>query len=90
MSLLSRLFGGTPKEAAETFETYQDMRIYPTPIREGKNYRLSARIESDVDGETKSIDVIRADTFQDAEQAASASIAKAKQVIDEQGTRLFG
>jgi len=90
MSLLSRLFGGKPKEATETFETYQEMRIYPTPMREGSHYRLAARIEKDVDGEIRTHDVIRADTFESHDQAASASIAKAKQVIDEQGNRLFG
>ncbi len=90
MSLLSRLFGGGAKaEAAPQLETYKDMRIYPQPQREGKDYRLCARIEQDVDGQTREHLVIRADTFTSADDAINASIAKAKQVIDEQGAGLF-
>ena len=43
----------------------------------------------DVDGEVREHRLIRADTFQDVDTAASASIAKAKQMIDEQGAQLF-
>lgn len=89
MSLLSRLFGGGKSAASAPVETYKDMRIYADPLQEGRNYRLSARIEMDVDGEIREHRLIRADTFQDVETAASASIAKAKQMIDEQGAQLF-
>ncbi len=90
MSLLSRLFGGNkPADAAPEFETYEGMRIYPEPQREGSGYRLCARIEQDVDGETHEHLIIRADTFSSTDDAINASIAKAKQVIDEQGERLF-
>ena len=90
MSLLSRLFGGgKADDAAPQCETYEGMRIYPEPQREGRDYRLCARIELDVDGQTREHLVIRADTFNGAEDAINASIAKAKQVIDEQGTGLL-
>jgi hypothetical protein len=90
MSLLSRLFGGgKTAEAAPEFETYAGMRIYAEPQREGSDYRLCARIEQDVDGETREQLVIRADTFGSADDAAKASVTKAKQVIDEQGENLF-
>ena len=56
----------------------------------GKTYRLAARITQDKDGETREYYLIRADTFQDKGQAAEASVAKARQMIDEQGERLFG
>ncbi|MEJ6402556.1 HlyU family transcriptional regulator [Yoonia sp. 2307UL14-13] len=89
MSLLSRLFGSNkPTDTAQP-ETYNGMRIYAEPMREGNTYRLSARIEQDIDGTTREHRLIRADTFQDADAAASAAIAKAKQMIDEQGDRLF-
>ena len=90
MSLLSRIFGGgTAKTAAEVSETYKEMQIFPEPQSEGKNYRLCARNVHVVDGDTREHRLIRADTFQDIESANSASIEKAKQMIDEQGPRLF-
>lgn len=89
MSILSRLFGGKSKtETAEPID-YNGFRIFAAPIQEGGKYRLSALIERDVDGDVKSHQVIRADTLDSLEQATEVSITKAKQVIDEQGDRLF-
>jgi hypothetical protein len=34
--------------------------------------------------------MIRADTFEDEDSAAAASLGKARQMIDEQGDRIFG
>lgn len=91
MSLLSRLFGGGGGGAAEQpAESYEGFSITPDPIKEGGSWRLAARVEKEIGGETKTHRLIRADTFQSADEAASASIAKAKQIIDEQGNRLFG
>ena len=91
MSILSRLFGGGQRAAAETPpEEYNGFRIYAEPVKEGGKFRLSARIEQDVDGETKIHQLIRADTLESRETAIEVSVRKAIQVIDEQGTRLFG
>ncbi|MEL7262626.1 MAG: HlyU family transcriptional regulator [Pseudomonadota bacterium] len=90
MSLLSRLFGGGgSSEPDPVVETYGDFRIYPQPIADGKVYRIAARIEADVDGETKTHNLVRADTLGDHDSTVTASIGKAKQVIDEQGLRIF-
>ena len=90
MSILSKLFGGGGGEAQETKpETYKGFSIIPTPVREGSRYRLSAKISKDIDGETKEHVLIRADVLDDVASANEAGIAKAKQVIDEQGDRLF-
>ena len=88
MSLLKRLFGGGAPAEAEA-EVYQDFRIIPTLQKESDGYRISARIEKNVNGETKVHSLIRADTIASLEDATSATIAKAKQVIDEQGDALF-
>ena len=87
MSWLSRLFGGTSgaDSAATTAEDYKGFRITPTPIREGGHHRISARIEKD----GRVHELIRADTTTDRDEAASLSLAKARQMIDEQGDRLF-
>lgn len=90
MSFLKKLFGGGSKpDEAPIGETYEGMRIFPEPIKEGSVHRLCARIEMDVDGAVKEHRVIRADTFNNRDEAVDASTAKAKQMIDEQGKRLF-
>jgi len=38
----------------------------------------------------KTHNLVRADTINDYDEAVKASIGKAKQMIDEQGERLFG
>ena len=91
MSLLSRLFGGgggasTPEPEPET---YKDFRIFATPISEGGQWRLAGRIEKEVDGTPKSHQLIRADMLDDFKAANDASLNKARQVVDEQGERLF-
>lgn len=87
MSWLKNLFGGGEAAAPEAAaEEYEGFAITPTPVREGTQWRISARIEKD--GKTHTL--MRADTVGDQETAAQFSLRKAKQVIDEQGERLFG
>lgn len=90
MSFLSRLFGGgdgqAAKEPQDATETYEGFSITPEPQREGSNWRIAARIEKD----GKSHLLIRADQMGDRAECAKFSLAKAKQMIDEQGERLFG
>ncbi|QLQ18341.1 MAG: hypothetical protein HZT43_06130 [Exiguobacterium profundum] len=87
MSLLSRLFGSKSEkpEATPSSEDHKGFRITPKPIREGGQFRVSALIEKDGRHE-----LIRADTMASLEEAMVLSLAKARQMIDEQGERLFG
>lgn len=88
MNFLKKLFSG--KAEAETpAEIYQGYRIIVAPMPEGSKFRLAARIEKDVDGEVQVHQVIRADTFDSLDQAREISLAKAKQVIDEQAKMRF-
>ena len=90
MSILSRLFGGGKGSVSEpAAEEYDGFRIFAEPMKDGSKFRIAARIERDVGGETKVHQLIRADTLESHEAAVTASSAKAKQVIDEQGDRLF-
>ena len=91
MSLLSRLFGGggSGEAQAKPGVTYEGFMIFPEPMKDGGSWRLAARIEKEVDAEIKTHQLIRADTFQSPDEAASAAEAKAKQVIDEQGEALL-
>lgn len=92
MSLLSKLFGlskGAAPAPDDAGEDYKGCVIFAEPIREGSIYRIAARIEARVDGQLKVHQLIRADTLQDQAEARTASIEKAKKLIDEQGLRLF-
>ncbi|MBF9030222.1 hypothetical protein HKCCE3408_07430 [Rhodobacterales bacterium HKCCE3408] len=89
MSLLSKLFGSSPKSGPEP-EFHGDFRIYPEPKSEQGSYRVGARIEKDFGEETKVHHLVRADTMASVDEAMQFSVLKAKQVIDEQGDRLFG
>ncbi|MEM6891273.1 MAG: HlyU family transcriptional regulator [Pseudomonadota bacterium] len=89
MSIFSKLFGGDEKPEPQPV-SYEGFDIYPDLIAEGRKYRLSARIEKTIDGDRKVHTIIRADVFESRDQAESFSITKAKQVIDEQGERIFG
>jgi hypothetical protein len=90
MSWLSKLFGGGGDKAAagsgHPSEVYKDFTITPTPIREGSRYRISARVEKGDRVHT----LIRADTLEDEAMAATSSLSKAKQAIDQLGDGIFG
>lgn len=93
MSILKKLFGGGGDSASSDtkgeVEDYQGYKITAQPLSEGGSYRVGALIEKDINGETKQHMLIRADTVQGLEAAQEASVRKAKQVIDEQGDRIF-
>ena len=92
MSLFSKLFGGGSGGRSTEPEPvdHKGFRITPTLIPEGNRFRLSARIDKEVGGETKTHTLVRADVLDDRETAERVAIDKAKQVIEEQGDRLFG
>lgn len=89
MSLFSKLFGGGAAPGPEP-EIHEGFRIFPEPIKEGGGYRLAARIEKEIGGETRSHQLIRADVIGDRDEAAEAAVRKAKQLIDQMGEGLFG
>lgn len=91
MSLLKKLFGGGSAKAAPSHasERHQGYDITPTPMPDGGQFRLCAEITKEIEGDLKTHRLIRADMFADDEQAAQAAIGKAKQVIKEQGERIF-
>lgn len=93
MSFLRRLFGGESKPASgPSFDTVEHagFAILPAPIAEGGQYRLCAIISQGQGEGRREHRMIRADMFPDAASAAEASIRKARQMIAEQGERLFG
>ena len=86
MPFWSRLFGSKPDApTAAKGEEYKGFHITPAPISEGGTYRVSARIDKDGRSHT----LIRADTTTSLDEATAISLAKARQMIDEQGDRFL-
>ena len=86
--LLGRLFGGGDAGDTEPVE-YEGYRITlaPYPVRGG--YQTCGIIEKAIAGERKEHRFVRAETHPNREAAIAFSLAKARQLIDEQGERLF-
>lgn len=95
MSFLKSLFGGKAatgapaevKAAAE--EAYKGFLIRATPMPVGSEHQLAGTISKEIGGETKSYKYVRADRLSSRDEAASVAIAKGRQLVDEQGDKLF-
>ena len=94
MSFWKSLFGGgspaasTPK-ASDPVE-YKGFVIRAAPFKEGANYQTAGTIEKEIDGVRKEHRFIRADSHPVYDDAVSFTVAKARQIIDQMGDRLFG
>lgn len=95
MTFLKSLFGGNGEDKTEgagkvlAEEEYKGFTIRATEMKAGGEFQLSGVIEKTVGGELKTHRFIRADRLGSQEQAAQLGLAKARQIIDEQGERLF-
>ena len=87
-ALWGRLFGGGAEVAGPAIE-YNGYRIRPAPYRREGQYQTCGVIEKEVDGELRAHRFIRAELHPSREAAVEFSIAKARQIIDEQGDRMF-
>lgn len=92
MSFLKKLFGGGGSSAAEAKEEateYKGYNIRPAPYSDGGQYKTAGFIEKTIDGVEKSYRFVRVDSHSSRDAAAEFSILKGKQIIDEQGDRIF-
>ena len=92
MSLFGKLFArgeGSGSGAAVEPEEYNGYTIFAEPARDGSRWRVGARIEKEISGELQVHEMIRADTLDDHATAVTMSSAKARQMIDQLGDRLF-
>jgi hypothetical protein len=93
MSFWKNLFGGggggADEPAAAAGEEYKGFTIRPTPMSVGSEYQLAGLIEKTIDGETKSYKFVRADRMSSRDEATSFALAKGRQIIDEQGDKIF-
>lgn len=96
MSFWKKLFGsgggdessvGTGTGAPE--EQYKGFTIRASLLPAGSEYQLSGTIEKEVGGVIRRHDFVRADRFSTKEEAQSFTLAKGRQIIDEQDEGLF-
>jgi hypothetical protein len=80
--------GGSAEVAAEAVE-YKGYRIRPAPYSANGQYQTAGYIEKDTPEGIKQHRFIRADTYAGRDDAVAFTIAKAKQIIDQQGDRIF-
>lgn len=93
-SFLSKLFGGGSNKSAGRSKrsdpvSYSDLTIEAAPEEAGDQWRLAGFITQQTDAGPLERKFLRADTFPSRDEAIEYSIRKAKQIIDEQGARLF-
>ncbi len=100
MSFWKKIFGGgddTANAAGKSIEpavvgeeSYKGFIIKAITMPAGGEYQLAGVIEKTVGGELKSYKFVRADRFSSKEDVVSFSLAKGRQIIDEQGEGVFG
>ncbi|VAW23906.1 hypothetical protein MNBD_ALPHA11-1587 [hydrothermal vent metagenome] len=78
---------GAPKMLAD--DEYKGFDIRAMEMKSGSEFQLCGEIEKTIDGELRVKTFIRADKLSSEEEAASFSLKKARQIIDEQGETLF-
>jgi hypothetical protein len=96
MSFLRSLFGfggskeesGGPAATAKQVE-HKGFIIRATPYKDGGQYQTAGTILKEVEGQMKEYKFVRADRFSTMEEAADLSLSKGRQIIDEQGERMF-
>lgn len=76
-----------PAVAAES--EHEGYLITATPVQETAGWRVTGTITGEVDGQTRTVTFVRADTYGSQEVAAEMTLLKARRLIDEQGRRLF-
>ena len=95
MSFWKSLFGGgsgskasgAPKTIKQV--DYNGFLIEAQPIAEGGQYRVAGLISKTIEGTRKEQRFVRADLFSGQDDAADITLNKGRQIIDQQGDKLF-
>jgi hypothetical protein len=89
---LSRLAGegGTAPQGTTAAEVeYKGYRILATPYKNNGQYQTAGTVRKETPDGVKEHKFIRADTYASLDDATAFAIMKAKQLIDQQGDRMF-
>ena len=96
MSFWKKIFGSggdAPGKSIEPAvvgeESYKGFTIKAITMPAGSEFQLAGLIEKTIGGELKSYKFVRADRFSSREDVVSFSLAKGRQIIDEQGEGMF-
>lgn len=96
MSFLKSLFGWGKTAAGDGAEgaaaaaiDHKGFTITATPFRNEGQFQTSGVVSKAIDGVVKEHKFIRADRHASMEDAITFSLAKGRQIVDEQGDRLF-
>ncbi len=96
MSFLKSLFGWGKSGSADAAEPaaaatleHKGFLITAAPFRNEGQFQTAGTITKEVGGEMKEHKFIRADRHASHEDAVTFSLSKGRQIVDEQGERLF-
>ena len=93
MSILKSLFGwgkgGEGPSAPVKTAEHKGFMIAAAPYKEAGQYQTAGVISKEVGGVRKEHRFIRADRFAALEDAANHALVKGRQIVDEQGERMF-
>ena len=93
MSFWKSLFGGGTSDSADGKPgapvEYNGFTIRAAPYKAEGQYQTAGIITKDVGGVTKEHKFIRADRHASFDDAVEFSLSKARQIVDQQGERLF-
>lgn len=96
MSFWKKLFGGSGGGSGEAgggaaarSAEHKGYTIEARPYAEGGQYQVAGTISKQVGEEKKEHRFIRADRFPSQDEAADFALMKARQIIDQQGDRIF-
>ena len=94
---LKGIFGGGDKPGGSGDEpqrgeavAYKDFQIVPAPMRQGGQFLTSGFSAKDVPEGGKEYRFVRADTHGAADDASACGGQKGREIIDEEGDRVFG
>lgn len=93
MSFWKRLFGGgaESRPAAPLREAdHNGFLIQAAPYPEAGQFQVAGTISKEVGGVRKEHRFVRADRFATMDEAAEFAIMKGRQIVDQQGERIFG
>ena len=92
MGFFSKLFGGGGGESAgpsaEAVD-YKGFQIQPAARPQGSQWLTAGIIRKEIDGEMKEHSFLRVDTHPSQKDADDFALVKCRQIIDEQGDRIF-
>jgi hypothetical protein len=89
-NLLGRGAAADAPARAETATEYNGYLIRPALRRQGSGWLIAGSITKAFSDGVREHHFIRADTYMDHAEGVLFCIQKAKQIIDEQGDRIFG